>query len=75
MNEYGESDRPIVPQKLANKVRLQNQSMAEPVEERGLAEGNPSEQTSYRAQDRERLSNALERIRQAVRKHRLCVKT
>ena len=70
MNENGESDRPIVPEKPANKVWLQNQPTAEPVEERGLAKGNPNEQTSHRTQDRERLPNALDRIRQAVRKDR-----
>ena len=69
MNEHGESDSPIVPEKPANKVWLQNQPAAEPVEERGLAEGNPSKQTSCRAQDRERLPNALRRIRQATARH------
>ena len=63
MNEHGKSDSPIVPEKPANKVWLQKQPAAEPVEERGLAEGNPSEQTSCRAQDRERLQDALGRIR------------
>ncbi len=70
MNEHGESDRPILPEKSANKVWLQHQPTAEPVEGRGLAKGNPSEQTSRRTQDRERLPNALGRIRQAVRKDR-----
>jgi len=70
MNEHGESDSPIGPEKLANNVWLQHQPTAEPVEERGPAEGNPNEQTSRRAQDRERLPNALDRIRAAVRKDR-----
>jgi hypothetical protein len=47
MNEHGESDRPIVPEKSANKVWLLHQPMAEPMEERGLAKGNPSEQSSF----------------------------
>jgi group II intron reverse transcriptase/maturase len=70
MNEPGKSDSPIVPEKPANKVWLQKQLAAEPVEERGLAKGNPTEQTSCRAQDRERLQHALGGIRQAVRKDR-----
>ena len=70
MNEHGKSDSPIVPEKPANKVWLQKQPAAEPVEERGLAEGNPSEQPSRRTQCRERLQHELGRIRQAVRKDR-----
>lgn len=70
MNEHGESDSPIVSEKPANKVWLKHQPAAEPVEKRGLAKGNPSEQTSRRTQDRERLPSALGRIRQAVRKNR-----
>lgn len=69
MNEDGKSDRPIVPKKPVNKTGKE-QPVAEPVEGRGLAKGNPSEQTSRRAQDREKLQHALGRIRQAVRKNR-----
>jgi RNA-directed DNA polymerase len=70
MNEDGKSDSPIVPEKPANKVWLQKQPAAETVEGRGLAEGNPDGQTSHRAQHRERLQQALARIRQAARKGR-----
>ena len=36
--------------------------MAEPVEKRGLAKGNPGQQTNRRTQSRERLQHALARI-------------
>ena len=70
MNEPGKSDSPIVPKKPTNKVWLLRQPAAESAEERGLAKGNPTEQTSCRAQDRERLQHELGGIRQAVRKDR-----
>ena len=64
MNERGKSDWLVVPGKPANKGDGAPSS-AEPVEGRGQAEGNPVERNSYRAQHRERLSQALDRIRQA----------
>ena len=67
MNGPGKSDRPIVPQKPANKVGGQP-SAAEPVEGRGLAKGNRLQQNGHRTQGRDRLSSALERIRQAARR-------
>ena len=69
MNEHGESDRPIVPTRPANKA-WQPKPVAEPVEGRGLAGGNPPEQTSRRTQHRERLQQALGRIREAVQRDR-----
>jgi RNA-directed DNA polymerase len=41
------------------------QSTAEPVEPRAEAEGNASQQSTCRAQDRENASQALERARQS----------
>jgi hypothetical protein len=54
------SDSAIVAGKPTNKVE---QSAAEPVEPRAEAEGNASQQSTCRAQDRESVSQALERIR------------
>ena len=64
MTERGKSDRPVVPKKSSNKGRPVRS--AEGMEERGLAKGNSRRQTSHRAQDRERLQSALERIRQVA---------
>ena len=65
MNEPGKSDRPVVSKKRANKVRPKGRT-AESVEKRGLAKGNPAEQTSCRIQSRERLHHALGGVRKAV---------
>ena len=46
------------------------QSTAEPAEPRAEAEGNASQQSTCRAQDRESVSQALERIRQAARQRK-----
>ena len=67
MHERGKSDRPIVPGKPTNK-ELGAPSLAEEVEGRGLAKGNSGEQNRDRAQDREALQSALNRIRQAAKK-------
>ena len=69
-NGHGKSDKLVVPEKLLNKVGAQTAPAAERVEGRGLAKGNTQEQTSRRAQDRERLQHALERIRKAVQGNR-----
>lgn len=65
MNGRGKSDRPILPVKRANKAG-QKRPVAEHVEGRGLAEGNPDQQTSHRTQCRDRLQHALDRVRQKV---------
>jgi len=67
MNERGKSDRPVVPGKPANKDGGQPAS-AERVEGRGLAKGNPHQQTRLRTQCRADLPNALERVRQTARR-------
>lgn len=68
MNGHRKSDKPVVPEKPANKAGAQTAPVAEQVEGRGLAKGNPQEQTNRRAQNRIRLQQALERVRKAVRK-------
>lgn len=66
MNEYGKSDRPIVPEKVANKTA--ENAEAEPVEGRGQTKGNPSQQNTPRMQSRSSVPSALERVREAARK-------
>ncbi len=61
------SDSAIVAGKPTNKVE---QSAAEPAEPRAEAEENADQQSTCRAQDRESVSQALERIRQAVRQRK-----
>ena len=65
MNGHRESDSPIVPGKPSNKGSGAPRP-AEEVEGRGLAKGNPVEQTRFRAQNRRDLQHALDRIRQAA---------
>ena len=66
MNERGKSDSLIVPGKLPNNG-CSALRPAEGVEGRGLAEGNPLQQTRFRTQSRKNdLQHALERIRQAL---------
>ena len=67
MNERGKSDSSIVPGKLPNKG-CGAPHPAEEVEGRGLAKGNPGQQTRFRTQGRADLQHALVRIRQAARK-------
>src|SRR5580658_9147879 len=61
------SDSAIVAAKPTNKA---GQPAAEPVERRAEAKGNASQQSTRRAQDRESVSQALERIRQAARQRK-----
>ena len=70
MNGRGKSDSPIVPGKLPNKGRGALR-FAEGVEGRGLAEGNPIQQTRSRTQRRKDLQHAVERIRQAEQRLRV----
>ncbi len=72
MNDPEKSDNSIVSKKPANKVG-QRSPAAEAAEKRGLAKGNPSQQTSHRTLSRKRLQSALERIRQTVRMPKLRV--
>jgi RNA-directed DNA polymerase len=67
MHELEESDSVVVAGKPTNKVE---QSTAEPVEPRTETKGNVSQQSTRRAQDRESVSQALERVRIAARQRR-----
>jgi RNA-directed DNA polymerase len=64
MHGGGKSDPDVVAVKPANKAE---RSDAEPVERREGAKGNAGQQSTGRAQSRETVSQALERIRQAAR--------
>ena len=64
MHDRKKSDSAIIAVKSANKV---GQPTAEPREPRAEAEGNASQQRTRRAQDRESVSQALERIRKAAK--------
>jgi RNA-directed DNA polymerase len=66
-HEREKSDSTIVATKPTNNAE---QSAAEPVEPRVEAEGNASQQSTCRAQDRESVSQALERIRRAARQRK-----
>ncbi|HAM52564.1 MAG TPA: group II intron reverse transcriptase/maturase [Nitrospiraceae bacterium] len=64
MNGCGKSDRPVLPARLPNKTE---ESVAEAVEERGLAKGKAVQQNTLRTQGRTNdVPNALDRIRQAA---------
>src|SRR6476660_954887 len=63
----GKSDSAVVAEKLVNKV---GRPAAEPVEQRAEAKGNADQQTMCRAQNRESVSRALGRIRQAARQRK-----
>src|SRR5205809_1958778 len=67
MNGRGKSDSAIVAGKPTNKA---GQPAAESVEPRAEAEGNASQQSTRRAQDRESVTQALERIRQVARQRK-----
>ena len=67
MNRRGKSDSAIVAGKPTNKA---GQLAAESVEPRAEAEGNASQQSTRRAQDRESVTQALERIRQVARQRK-----
>jgi len=63
MHGRGTSDAATVAVKPTNKAE---QSAAEPVEPRAETEGNASQQSTHRAQYRVSVSQALDRIRQAI---------
>src|SRR5437899_6619077 len=67
MNGHGKSDSAIVAGKPTNKA---GQPAAESVEPSAEAEGNASQQSTRRAQDRESVSQALDRIRQVARQRK-----
>ena len=65
MNEPRKSDPVIVAGKPTNKTG--HRTAAEPAEPRAGAEGNANQQSTRRTQCRTRVSQALERVRQAAR--------
>jgi RNA-directed DNA polymerase len=67
MHGRGKSDPVVVAVKPANKAE---RSAAEPVEPRAGTKGNASQQSTCRAQNRESVTQALERIRQAARQRK-----
>ncbi len=67
MNGRGKSDSPVVPEKLSNKAL---DRVAERVEGRGLAEGNPREDGVFRTQRRADAKTGLERVREAAERDR-----
>ena len=67
MNGSGKSDKPIVPEKGANKGHAVRVGRAERVEGRGLAKGNSGEQTRFWTQGQVDLHHALDRIRNVAR--------
>jgi RNA-directed DNA polymerase len=67
MHEAEKSDLVVVAGKPTNKVA---QAAAEPVEPRTGTKGNADQQSTRRAQDRARVSQALERVRQAARQRK-----
>ena len=66
-NGHEKSDPAIVAAKPTNKA---GPPAAEPVERRAGAEGNANQQTTHRAQDRDRVTQALERVRNAARQRK-----
>jgi RNA-directed DNA polymerase len=67
MHGREKSDPAIVAMKPTNKA---GRPAAVPVERRAGAEGNAGQQSTRRAQDRESVSQALERVRQVARQRR-----
>src|SRR5271168_5420599 len=67
MHEPEKSDSVVVAEKPTNKAE---RFAAEPVEPRTETEGNAGQQSTRRAQDRESVSQALERVRQATKQRR-----
>ena len=67
MHEPEKSDSVVVAVKPTNKAE---RSAAEPVEPRTETKGNVGQQSTRRAQDRDSVSQALERVRQAARQRK-----
>jgi RNA-directed DNA polymerase len=67
MNEQGKSDRPVVPVKSPNNARP---PVAEEMEGRGVAKGNPPQQNASRTLSRTDAPSALERVRHVAKTDR-----
>jgi len=66
MHGRGKSDSAVVPAKSPNNGGAPAEPLAEGMEGRALAKGNSGEQTRSRAQIRQDLQHALDRVRQAA---------
>jgi hypothetical protein len=64
---HEKSDPAVVVRKPTNKAVA---TAAEPVERRAGTEGNASQQSTLRAQDRDSVSQALESVREAARQRK-----
>src|ERR1700735_690226 len=64
MNRNEESDPTVLAMKPTNKA---GRPVAEPVERRGGAKGSPNQHNTRRAQNRESVTQALDRVQQAAR--------
>ncbi|MCA9729563.1 MAG: group II intron reverse transcriptase/maturase [Candidatus Eisenbacteria bacterium] len=67
MNDPWKSDDSVLPKKRSNKA---GEPVAETVEERGSAKGNAGARHRHRVLDRERLNQAVARIRDAAKRDR-----
>jgi group II intron reverse transcriptase/maturase len=67
MNGHEKSDPAVVATKPTNKA---GRPAAEPVERRAGAEGNADQQSTHRTQIRARVTQALDRVRQAARQRK-----
>ena len=67
MNDREKSHSAIVAAKPTNNASARNADVAEPVEPRAGTKRNTGEQSTHRTQGRERVSQALDRVRQAAR--------
>jgi RNA-directed DNA polymerase len=77
MHGHGKSDFAIVAVKPANKAEqfaaeqsAAEPTAAEPVERRAETKGNADQQSTYRAQSRASVSQALERIRRVAKERK-----
>ena len=68
MHEPKKSDLAVVAMKPTNKAG--QKTAAEPVERRAGAKGNVDQQSTHRTQIRARVSQALERVRQAAKERK-----
>ena len=66
-HEREKSDPAIVAGKPANNASVSKTDVAEQVEPRAGTKGNAGGQSTHRAQDRDRVSQALDRVRQAAK--------
>ena len=67
MHEREKSDTAIVAEKPTNKAKASCANAAEPVEPRAGTKRNVGEQSTHLTQSRDRVSQALQRVRQAAR--------